>query len=90
MSRQITPEQLHWLFSAQLVLVTVLGGTRHFLGPVVGAFTFVAVEDISLRLVAYRSMALGVLLIAVVFTFPGGVAGSATQLVNKWARQMRA
>lgn len=90
LSRQITPEQLHWLFSAQLVLVTVLGGTRHFLGPVVGAFAFMVLEDISLRLVKYRGLTLGVLLIAVVFTFPGGVAGSVTQLVNKWVRHVRA
>ena len=37
LDRQVTPEQLHWVFSAKLVLATVLGGTRHFLGPVVGA-----------------------------------------------------
>jgi len=34
LARQITPGQLHWMFSAQLVAATVLGGTRHFLGPV--------------------------------------------------------
>jgi len=28
------------LFSAQLVVMTVLGGSRHFLGPVAGAFAF--------------------------------------------------
>jgi len=36
LARQITPEQLHWIFSAQLVLAIVLGGTRHFLGPNLG------------------------------------------------------
>jgi branched-chain amino acid transport system permease protein len=38
--RQITPEQLHWLFSAKLILAVVLGGSRHFLGPALGAFVF--------------------------------------------------
>ena len=28
------------LFSAQLVVMTVLGGSRHFRGPVAGAFAF--------------------------------------------------
>ena len=40
LSRQITPEQLHWMFSAKLVLATVLGGLRHFLGPIFGAVVF--------------------------------------------------
>jgi branched-chain amino acid transport system permease protein len=43
LDRQVTPEQLHWLFSTKLVLATVLGGSRYFFGPVVGAFAFVAI-----------------------------------------------
>lgn len=74
LSRQITPEQLHWLLSAQLILMTVLGGSRHFLGPVVGAFAFGGLEDISLRWVGYRGLVLGLLLIALVFLAPGGLA----------------
>jgi branched-chain amino acid transport system permease protein len=75
LARQITPEQLHWLFSAQLVLATVLGGARRFLGPVVGAFVFVAVDEIASRWVAGRGLAFGALLILVVFAMPGGIAG---------------
>ncbi len=86
LSRQVTPEQLHWLFSAQLILATVLGGTRHFLGPVVGAFAFVAIQDLSLRLTHYRSLVFGVILIAVVLAFPGGLAAGATVLLNKMIR----
>jgi branched-chain amino acid transport system permease protein len=59
LARQITPEQLHWLFSAQLVLATVLGGARRFLGPVVGAFVFVAIDEIASRWVAGRGLAFG-------------------------------
>jgi branched-chain amino acid transport system permease protein len=75
LARQITPEQLHWLFSAQLVLATVLGGARRFLGPVVGAFVFVAVDEIASRWVVGRGLAFGTLLILVVFAMPGGIAG---------------
>ena len=76
LARQITPEQLHWLFSAQLVLATVLGGTRHFLGPVLGAFVFVGVDEIASRWAVGRYMTFGVLLILVVFAFPRGIAGT--------------
>ena len=42
LDRQVTPEQLGWLFSAKLVVATIIGGTQWFLGPVVGAAVFVA------------------------------------------------
>lgn len=90
-SRQVTPEQLHWLFSAELVLATVLGGTRHFLGPVGGAFAYVAIQEIALRFTLYRSVVSGVMLIAVVFLFPEGLAGGATILLSKmrWSGKLQ-
>ena len=75
LARQITPDQLHWLFSAQLVLATVLGGTRLFLGPVVGAFAFVGLDEVASRWTVGRYMIFGFLLIGVVFAFPKGIAG---------------
>ena len=90
LSRQITPEQLHWLFSAQLVLAIILGGTRQFLGPVAGAFGFAVLEDLSSRVTEYRGLVLGLLLVAVVFVFPGGLAGAATRLASRWFRPARA
>ena len=82
LSRQITPEQLHWLLSAQLILMTVLGGSRHFLGPVIGAFAFGGLEDISLRWIGYRGLVLGFLLIALVFVAPGGLARGLSRVVS--------
>ncbi len=76
LARQITVEQLHWLFSAQLVLATVLGGTRHFVGPVLGAFAFVALDEFSQRWVFGRNAVMGLLIIVVAFAFPRGIAGS--------------
>lgn len=86
LSRQITPEQLHWLFSAQLVLATVLGGMRQFVGPVLGAFAFVGLDEFSVRWTASRGMVLGLLLIVVVFAFPGGLASGATVFMDKMRR----
>jgi branched-chain amino acid transport system permease protein len=78
LDRQVTPEQLHWLFSAKLVVATILGGTGHFVGPVVGAFGLVALEYISRRLAIYDGLALGALLIVMIRFFPGGLVGTAT------------
>lgn len=75
LARQITPEQLHWLFSAKLVLATVLGGSRHFLGPVLGAFLFLGLDELASHWTVGRYMAFGVLLIVVVLVLPQGMAG---------------
>ena len=82
LGRQITPEQLHWLFSAQLVLATVLGGTRSFFGPVFGAFAFVALDEIASIWIFGRKAVMGLLLIAVVFAFPNGLAGSVSAAIQ--------
>ena len=74
LARQITPEQLHWLFSASLVLAIIIGGTRRFLGPVLGAFVYVGLDEYAVSWIGYRGMALGILLITAVFAFPGGLA----------------
>jgi branched-chain amino acid transport system permease protein len=86
LDRQVTPEQLHWLFSAKLVAAIILGGTREFLGPVVGAFGLVALQYVALRLTIYDGLVLGGLLVLVVLALPGGVAGAAMRL----AARMRA
>jgi branched-chain amino acid transport system permease protein len=86
LDRQVTPEQLHWLWSAKLVLATVLGGTTQFWGPLVGAVAFVGLQDIALRFTLYHSLVLGIMLITVVFAFPGGIAGSAAVVLSKMKR----
>lgn len=86
LNRQITPEQLGWLFSAILVLATVLGGVRHFAGPVVGAFTFAALDEFALHWVGTRNMVMGMLLIAVVCAFPRGVVGTAVVAADRVKR----
>ncbi len=76
LDRQITPEQLDWLFSAELVLATVLGGTRDFIGPVLGAFVFIGLDEIAGRWAIGHNIMMGLLLMLVVFVFPRGLAGT--------------
>ncbi len=83
LARQITPEQLHWLFSAQLILAIVLGGTRHFLGPVLGAFIFAGLDEIASQWSVGRNLVFGLLLIIVVFALPRGFAGAIVTLAKK-------
>ena len=81
LARQITPEQLHWLFSANLVLATVIGGTRRFLGPVLGAFLYVVLDEYAVGWLEYRGLVFGGLLIVVLFALPLGLADVAARAV---------
>ncbi len=89
LARQITPDQLHWLFSAKLILAIVLGGSRHFLGPVLGAFGFVLLDELASQWSVGRSMMFGALLIIVVFAFPRGMAGAFVIVAQAVKRQLR-
>ena len=86
--RQVTPHQLDWLLSAELVVATVLGGTRHFWGPLLGALAAVALDEVALRFALHRGLIFGGLLMAVVWTFPEGLMGAAARL-SDWIASLR-
>lgn len=81
--RQVTPQQVGWFFNAELVAATVLGGTRAFGGPIMGAFVMVAITELALRFPLSHHFILGTLLIGVMILFPGGLAEIG---VRVWAR----
>jgi branched-chain amino acid transport system permease protein len=83
LDRQVTPEQLGWLFSAKLVVATIIGGTRWFLGPVIGGALFVAFEHVATRFALSHGLVLGGLLILVVFACPGGIAEAAARAIGR-------
>lgn len=89
LARQITPEQLHWLFSARLVLATVLGGMQAFAGPILGAFAFTGLDELASRWTFGRNTAFGVLLILVILAFPRGIAGGIADLARMVAKRLR-
>ena len=81
--RQITPQQVGWFFSAELVVATMLGGTRAFGGPIIGAFVIVALTELALRFPLSHHFVLGMLVIGVAFTCPGGLSEIGARV---WAR----
>jgi branched-chain amino acid transport system permease protein len=83
LDRQVTPQQLHWMFSATLVVAIILGGTREFLGPVVGAFGLVALQEFLRPMTIYDGLVLGVVLILVILVLPGGVTGTIASLTRR-------
>jgi branched-chain amino acid transport system permease protein len=69
----VTPPIAHWSMSAEPVLATLLGGVHAFAGPIVGAFLFFIIKDIIVRFTEYWLIWFGVIVVALVMGFPGGV-----------------
>jgi branched-chain amino acid transport system permease protein len=75
-NRIASPEMLHWSFSGKVILMTILGGSGVFLGPIVGAAIFFVLEHIITSFTNNWMIFLGIILVALVLLFPGGVLGS--------------
>jgi branched-chain amino acid transport system permease protein len=80
--RAVTPEAMYWTTSADPVLMSLLGGTRVFLGPAVGAGIFIFIKDIISAHTPLWMLSLGAALILLVLFLPGGLAGFAWQTVH--------
>ena len=77
----VTPESGYWVRSGEFVFIAILGGAGHAVGAFVGAFVF---EFSKLYLAAFLTgawqLALGLVLIVIVFAAPSGLFG----LASRW------
>ena len=80
----VTPPIAHWSTSAEPVMATLLGGVHTFGGPIVGAFLFFMLKDIIVRFTEYWLIWLGVIVVALVMGFPGGVMSIFTERRLPW------
>ena len=64
----------------------ILGGSRYFWGPVIGAVALVALKEIALRFALYHSVVLGVMLVMTVAFLPGGIAGGGIGVLRRLKR----
>ena len=69
----VTPPIAHWSTSAEPVLATLLGGIHTFSGPIVGAFLFFVIKDITMRFTEYWLICFGIIVVAMVMGFPSGI-----------------
>jgi len=79
----VTPESLYWLFSGEIVFLTLLGGFRTFAGPIVGAVVFTYLKAYAVGATEYWQLVLGVVLVTLVLALPTGIVGTALGLVPR-------
>jgi branched-chain amino acid transport system permease protein len=72
----ISPETLGVGKSVDGLVMVLLGGIQTLVGPVVGAFSFTALQDVVARNTDYWRALLGAVILILVLLFPRGLAGS--------------
>jgi branched-chain amino acid transport system permease protein len=72
-----------WTMSGQVVLMTLLGGLGTVLGPVVGAFIVVTMENYLAQFGSWVTIIQGVIFVLCVLTFRRGVVGEIQYLLRK-------
>ena len=71
------PELLSWHQSGNVLLMLILGGLGRLYGAVVGAFAFVALQEVYSSLTTHWQLLLGATIVALVIFLPGGIASVA-------------
>jgi branched-chain amino acid transport system permease protein len=75
LNRSVFPTAAWWTESAQVLIMTILGGMHSFFGPAVGAAVLLFLEREITQHTQYWQTVLGVILLVVLFAFPDGLAG---------------
>src|SRR6185312_11810565 len=74
-NRGVFADFVYWPKSAEVMIMTILGGIDYFWGPVVGAATLVLLNQEITSYTEYWSFVLGTILLVLLFAFPGGIVG---------------
>lgn len=75
-NRSVFPDSALWTRSAEVLIMTILGGVYTFLGPAVGAVLLVVLDYLVTTRTEYWPLVLGSILLALVYFFPEGVMGT--------------
>ena len=71
----ISPALMHWTRSGDLIVMVVLGGLGSLFGPLIGAVTFLLLEEGLSRVTEYPDLILGPVLLLVAIYLHGGIDG---------------
>jgi branched-chain amino acid transport system permease protein len=90
LERTVTPIYSHWIYSAEPILATLIGGIYVFAGPIVGAVLFIGIKEIIVRLTEHWMIWMGGIVIVLVLGFRGGVVGTILGWLDKDQETARA
>src|SRR5215813_3246822 len=82
-NRGVFPDFAYWTKSSEVLIMTLLGGMGAFSGPAIGALVLIWLNQQIVSYTEYWPLVLGVILVILLFAFPGGIAGAVSAL---WRR----
>jgi branched-chain amino acid transport system permease protein len=75
-NRGVFSDFAYWSKSAEVLIMVILGGMGSFWGPAVGAATLLWLHQQITAFTQFWPFVLGIILIVLLFAFPGGVVGA--------------
>ena len=88
-NRGVYTESAFWTESAQVLIMTLLGGMYSFFGPAIGAATLYILERYANEFTQYWPTVLGVILLIIVLVLPEGLVGLARRLKARLVGESR-
>ncbi len=82
----VTADLSHWVFSGEIVYMTLLGGFGILEGPVIGAMIFTYLKLYAMGNTEYWMFVIGATLIVLVLLLPNGIAGGVSSLYGRIKR----
>ncbi len=79
----VSPDELYWTRSGEVLVMVLLGGTGTLAGPAVGAAVVLILQNVASSFTERWTMIMGAAFVAVVLAAPKGLAGL---LGGRWAR----
>ena len=74
-NRSVFVESAWWTKSAEVLIMSILGGVNSFFGPALGAAVLILLDRFITEFTQYWPTVLGVILIFVLFFLPNGLIG---------------
>ncbi|MCF8145946.1 MAG: branched-chain amino acid ABC transporter permease [Deltaproteobacteria bacterium] len=74
-NHNVFPVYAHWSKGADILVVCLLGGMFHFMGPILGSVVYILLDKIIVSFTEYWPMVLGLIVVLSVLFLRGGIAG---------------
>jgi branched-chain amino acid transport system permease protein len=86
-NRGVFADFVFWSKSADVMIMTILGGMHHFWGPAVGALVLTLLNQQITAYTEFWPFVLGTILIALLFVFPGGILGALEVALSRMSKR---
>ena len=86
-NRGVFADFVFWSKSADVMIMTILGGMHHFWGPAFGALVLTLLNQQITAHTEFWPFVLGTILIVLLFVFPGGILGALDVALSRMSKR---